>query len=91
MIFQIHDGRVKVGETIMSVAEYQAIRPDQPLPGLPAGIVTARYDASTGAVTMSDGRTQQAGVFDTVRADTILADATLAQDLADHRDSQEEV
>ena len=87
-IFQLHDGRVKVDGLILTVAEYQAIRPEQPLPGLPDGIVTACYDASTGAVTMSDGRTQQTGAFDMARADAILADATLAADLEAHREAQ---
>lgn len=88
-IFQIHEGRVKVGELILTTAEYEAVRPGQPLPELPEGIVTCRYDAATGAVRASDGATQQEIDFDTAAADAILADGELAADLAAWRVAQE--
>jgi hypothetical protein len=81
-VFQIHDGRLKLGEVIMSLAEYAALRPELPLPELPDGIVTARWDSGTGTLFMSDGANQRGGSFDAARAADILADAALAGDLA---------
>lgn len=84
-VFQIHEGRLRVGDVQLGLAEYQALRPEQPLPQVPEGVVTCRYDSATGTVVMSDGHRQFTADFDSNAANIILADPTLAADLAAYR------